>query len=246
MKVGIVGFGYVGSAVARAVRPYHVVSVADPRLHNLTWEGDRQAVNTCDLAFVCVPTPSGEDGRLDTSAVEEVLSWLTVPLVVIRSTMPAFCADYEWDGEHLRTMVYQPEFIGESPWAPWREETDCTLVVAGSNSFPDSARQVLDFWKPIIGPKARYLATTWQTAAEIKFANNLHGLVKCAWWHEFLGNCGDADAVRNAVLNLPWVEEYHTLPLGGVDGKCFPKDGKHWLTCHDSPMLKAALQHTRG
>jgi len=231
--------GYVGSAVVRAVRPYHVVKVYDPAKRNLTAHGDKADVNSCDLAFICVPTPSGEDGRLDTSMVEDVLSWLSVPLVVIRSTMPAFCPDYEWDGERLRAVVYQPEFIGESPWAPWREETDCTLVVAGERE----AKRVLDFWKPIIGPKARYIATTWQTAAEIKFAINGHGAVKTAWWHEYLGGCSHPDAVRDAISEIPWIERYHTLPLGGVGGKCFSKDLRHIAATKGGPIAKAALEY---
>ena len=228
VKVGIVGYGYVGKVVERAIAEryrVHTYDAADPKPR-------RALVDTCDIAFICVPTPAGEDGVCDTSAVDEVLSWIKCPLVVIRSTMPA---DYEAPSH----VVYQPEFIGESSFAPWREETEVSLVVSAG----EKAQAVLDFWKPILGPQVQYIATDWRTAAEIKYAVNCHGAVKAAWWQEYLGTCASADTVRNACMAIPWIEPYHTLPLGGVGGKCFPKDLSAFHATHHTPIAEAALRY---
>ncbi len=48
----------------------------------------KEEINQCDLAVVCVPTPSKEDGSCDISIVEEVISWLDVPVIIIKSTVP--------------------------------------------------------------------------------------------------------------------------------------------------------------
>jgi len=256
MKVGIVGMGYVGRAIFEALQDHYTPAqikrydLEDTRggytmiSKAMGTEASRATnqddVNACDIAFVCVPTPSSEDGRLDTSAVHEVLEWIDVPIIVIRSTMPVFPQDWELGRLHKLKdrLVYQPEFIGESPFAPWREETDVSLVVAGG----EKAQEVLDFWKPILGPRVAYIATDWRTAAEIKYAVNCHGAVKAAWWREFLSGCGNADAVRNAVLSIPWIEPYHTLPIGeSVGGKCFPKDLRAWAAAHPGPIAKGAL-----
>jgi len=241
MKVGIVGMGYVGQAVARACYGHEIVAVdnetsfgGNDGMRLPAWRlvdewGDR--VNECEIVFVCVPTPTKDNGIVNTTAVGEVLSWLDAPLIVIRSTM----SDEYY--KHANT-VYQPEFIGESPFAPWREETDVSLVVAAG----EKAQEVLDFWKPILGPRVAYIATDWRTASEIKYAINCHGAVKAAWWREFLSACANPDEVRNAVMAIPWIDPYHTLPIGdGVGGKCFPKDLKAWVGAHGGQIGTSAL-----
>ena len=245
MKVGIVGMGRVGEAVWGVLDLKHECILYDPSPEWVEYIRDKSAINECEIAFVCVPTPSGPDGRLDVSAVDDVLSWLRVPLIVIRSTMPEFCKDHEWTtfaGQPGIYVVYQPEFIGESPFAPWQAESDVGLVVAGGTK----AQAVCDFWKPILGPRVTYIATDWQTAAQIKFAVNCHGAVKAAWWREFLGNCTRPDEVRNAVMQIPWIDPYHTLPIGDcVGGKCFPKDLRHWVAANGGPIGNAALGYMK-
>ena len=244
MKVGIVGMGYVGQAVARACYGYEIVAVdratsfgGNEALQLPPWrlvDEWKDRVNECDIAFVCVPTPTNSVGSVDISLVESVLMWLHVPLIVIRSTMPA--------GAFIPNVIYQPEFIGESAFAPWREESDVSLVVAAG----EKAQEVLDFWKPILGPDVAYIATDWRTAAEIKYAVNCHGAVKAAWWREFLSGCANPDEVRNAVLAIPWIDSYHTLPIGdGVGGKCFPKDLKAWVAARGGAIGTAALEYMK-
>jgi len=246
MKVGIVGMGYVGTAVWDAIAnrteiepiPYDT----SPEQIHFWGEMSEDDINTCDIAFVCVPTPTDTDGNVDCGAVRDVLGWLTVPLIVIRSTMSA-----QWDvaafviNQHTgRHIVYQPEFIGESSFAPWREETDVGLVVAGG----ERAQEVIDFWKPILGPRVQYIATDWRTAAEIKYAVNCHGAIKAAWWREYLRSCENPDVVRNACMAVPWIEPYHTLPIGeGIGGKCFPKDLRAWASGKDAPIAEASLRY---
>ena len=50
--------------------------------------GSMQEINTCDAAFVCVPTPQSDDGSCDTSTVDEVLSELRTDVIILRSTVP--------------------------------------------------------------------------------------------------------------------------------------------------------------
>lgn len=269
-KIGIVGLGYVGRAVWAVLQdhytPAEIVTHDKNDATSLTfgeeqkfcgerWALMRDEMNACDIVFICVPTPTGDNGEVDTSAVEEVLEWLEVPLVVIRSTMPpAWPGDWinsadgtpGWDTRmaQWRSLAYQPEFIGESPFAPWREESDVSLVVAGG----EKAQEVLDFWKPILGPRVRYIATDWRTAAEIKMAINTHAAVKGAWWREFLSHCAQPDVVRNAVVDhIPWISSYHTLPIGdAIGGHCIPKDFRAWATAHPSPIAKAVLGYLEG
>jgi len=236
MTVGIVGMGYVGSALARILSRHAVLGYDEADAHR-TGTDARELINRCDIAFVCVPTPAGADGCCDTSAVEEVLSWLRVPLIVIRSTMPA---DYEAPAH----VVYQPEFIGESPFAPFKDEGSAGLVLVGGD--PREAQKVLDFWKPVLGPRCRYLKCSWETAAQVKYVANCYQAVKTALWQEMLEACAEPDFVRDACLTIPTIEAYGTLPLGGVGGKCFPKDLAAFAREVDGPILKAALHYMKA
>ena len=148
MKVGIVGMGGVAQGVDYIVESEHEV-------HSSSY-CTREDINTCDIAFVCVPTPTGEDGRRDTSAVDDVMKWLRVPLIVIRSTMPEFCRDHEWttfaDSPNIH-IVYQPTFEG-----------GIGLVVASGTK----AQEVCDFWRTILGPETCYVATDRRKAEGIR------------------------------------------------------------------------------
>jgi len=55
--------------------------------------GSVEAANTCDIAFLCVPTPQGEDGSADLSyvqrAAEEIAAVLPFEAIVVnKSTVP--------------------------------------------------------------------------------------------------------------------------------------------------------------
>src|SRR3990167_1566311 len=87
-SVGIIGDGHVGRAM-RKLFPDAVV-YDEPKLkeaHPSNWEQvlevNRLAINSCDIAFVAVPTPNNRKGLLDISIVEEVVGWCESDVIVI-------------------------------------------------------------------------------------------------------------------------------------------------------------------
>lgn len=70
MKIGIIGYGHVGTAMHQLFSD----AVVYDKYKNI---GTQEDVNQCDVAFICVPTPMSEDGSCDTSIVEEVIQWCT-------------------------------------------------------------------------------------------------------------------------------------------------------------------------
>ena len=188
MKVGIIKIGNLGDATMVAINRRYTLSEIvlfevdwrsvslspDQKFCGERWARGVDEVRECDIAFVCMPTPPGPDGRLDTSAVDDVLSWLRVPLIVIRSTMPEFCRDHEWttfaNSPHIH-VVYQPTF-----------KESLGLVVAGGTK----AAEVCDFWRPILGPETCYVATNWGMAERIRAS-----VVR--WREELYAVCGLTD-----------------------------------------------------
>ena len=85
MKIGIIGFGFVGHAIGWAHRTDDLV-IRDPKLQD---SADISEFTGCDAIFVCVPTPSTEDGHCDSSILEQTLKELL--FVVINKQIPIIC-----------------------------------------------------------------------------------------------------------------------------------------------------------
>ena len=74
MKLGIIGKGFVGSAVANGFDRDVEQFVVDPQFSDNTLE---QLVEFGPpLLFICVPTPIADDGSCDTTIAKEVLTEL--------------------------------------------------------------------------------------------------------------------------------------------------------------------------
>lgn len=112
MKVGIVGYGYVGSAVASSY-DHERVMIFDPKYQEIS-----TPINTikklCSVIFICVPTPSGAKG-CDTSALDLTIKNLQgyEGVVIIKSTAPP-----QWYAEVEATsglrVAHVPEFLTQA------------------------------------------------------------------------------------------------------------------------------------
>jgi UDP-glucose 6-dehydrogenase len=73
-KIGIVGFGFVGKAVNYGFNNPKVEKIiVDPKGgHNI----EELSKHDIKATFVCVPTPMGNDGSIDSSIIESVLEYL--------------------------------------------------------------------------------------------------------------------------------------------------------------------------
>ena len=112
MKIGIVGFGYVGSAVAASYADSQVM-VYDPKYPGLS-KPVTEIKRLCSVIFVCVPTPSGPSG-CDTSILDRVIKDLQgyEGLVIIKSTAPP-----QWYAEAEASsglrVAHVPEFLTQA------------------------------------------------------------------------------------------------------------------------------------
>jgi UDPglucose 6-dehydrogenase len=113
-KLGIIGFGFVGKAVDYIFSTDTVDKfVVDPKYNENTLN------DLCDwqpqCVFICLPTPSKDDGSIDTKNLDEAVMRLvnqTDAFIVIKSTVTPDVIDRlsRIDGR----IVYEPEFLTES------------------------------------------------------------------------------------------------------------------------------------
>ena len=72
-KIGIVGLGYVGSAVKAAFQDKVKVEVFDTNKSLATVDSLESLVERVNMIFICLPTPMNKDGSCNISIVYNVI-----------------------------------------------------------------------------------------------------------------------------------------------------------------------------
>jgi UDP-N-acetyl-D-mannosaminuronate dehydrogenase len=88
-KVGIIGLGFVGGAIAssfKASMTKIIIVDVDPKKSTGTYKD----LMSCEGIFVCVPSPSLDNGSCDTSILESVLEKLKdyEGVIISKTTAP--------------------------------------------------------------------------------------------------------------------------------------------------------------
>ena len=113
MKIGIIGWGAVGSAVGEGFKMLgHIVKPHDPKLNTIIND-----VLDTELVFVCVPTPSGEDGECDLSIVYQTIDSLKQlkysGVIALKSTSVPGTTQSIIDKYNDNDICFVPEFLRE-------------------------------------------------------------------------------------------------------------------------------------
>jgi UDPglucose 6-dehydrogenase len=232
MKIAIVGYGYVGKAMFRFFSSKYECVWYDPFIEGSCSQSD---VNSCDMSVLCVFTPSGADGSCDVSILEDVMSWVQTPLILIKSTIAPGTVD------HLKTIYpdkhvcFSPEYIGESEYCTGKYDfnkevarTDF-VTVGGDSKDVDAIFSILG---PLMGPNKRYLRATAREAEIAKYMENCFFASKLVFCYEFEQICRAQDVSYSAVRELwladPRIGSSHTSVFSHnkapFSGKCLPKD----------------------
>ena len=223
MKVAIVGAGAVGRGIAQLFP--NAVLFDEPK-----GIGSRAEVNACDAAFVCVPTPSLPDGRCDTSIVESVLSWMTTPLVIIRSTV-AVGTTRRLAQEHADLdIVFQPEYgPAETPDHPFNDLRKVRWTILGGERR--ATAKAVRLWQDVYNADVVIQQTTPETAELCKYMENAFLAMKVTFCNEFFDIASafgvDYSELREMWLLDPRIGRSHTFVFAdkrGFGGKCLPKD----------------------
>lgn len=249
----IIGWGYVGKAVENLLMNHYDLVIYDPLFdskdgsrkmrdsinsyqYKSVYTFDKDKVNDCDFAIVCVPTPQRDDGLCDTEILEDTMEWLKTPLVLIKSTTPP--KQLEQIINKRKGACFSPEYIGEGkyfvPYWRYPHPTDMRyhdfMIIGGER---EDTQRFVDLFLPILGPSCRFFQTDVKTAALAKYMENCWGAMKvtfCNEWYRIADACGvDYRELRELFLLDGRTERMHTAVFPdkpGYSGKCYPKDVK--------------------
>lgn len=230
MKIGIIGLGMVGEAVAFGFRRIgHEVIGYDTDLAK--GGGSWESLLATEMVFICVPTPL-KNFRCDTTIVADVVKRLRssnyTNLVVIKSTVPpgtteALATSGLW-------MAFCPEFLRER--ARFSDFVDNhELCIAGVDKFPEAATELI---RKVHGALPKHFVVMRSCEAELaKYFVNCFNAYRVNFANAFYDVCKhlgtDYTVVQDAVCQRSGITpdylmaNQQTREFGGA---CLPKDAQ--------------------
>ena len=226
-KLGIIGKGFVGSAVSDGfsnVEQY----VVDPRISEDNTIDKLVSEFDPPLTFVCVPTPPNDDGSVNVDIVSEVLQELDnneyKGIVVVKSTI---IPDYlhVFKKSYKLKIVYNPEFLTESN---------------ASEDFINPNMQVLGgkFKDCVIVEKAYNRYSNVRVVPTFKVDLSTASLIKYSInsWNQFTDMLTRDPRIGDSHMKVPGPDgEY------GFGGHCFPKDTEALIHYAQTKNIKLSL-----
>ena len=227
-KIGVVGIGFVGKAIADVYSDslYDVVRV-DVDASKST--GTYADLHDCEAVFVCVPSPSKDNGECDTSILNSVLYMLQDYKNVIISKTTAPPHFYEKMQSVYPNLVHVPEFLTASN--ALRDFINQRHAIIGGRilAYQREAERILKIAQPIettafcsIGEAAltKYAINSF-LATKVVFMNEMAQLAEA---HNY-----DWRKIRLLIDHDARIGNSHTQVPGadgqfGFGGMCFPKD----------------------
>ena len=228
MKIGIIGRGFVGGAISVGFEKQgHEVLVHDTKLNTKI-----EDVIEAPLLYICVPTPSSEDGSCNTDIVESVLGQLSEldyeGSICIKSTIvPGTTERFRSKFEKLN-IGFVPEFLREKTAVEDFLYNNNVLVIGSEYD------EAIDLVKESHGALPTHTVIMSPTEAELtKYFSNTYKAMRVTFANAFYNLCqtmgSDYDKVKDAFL-FHGVGDGHYLRVnkefGGFGGTCLTKDSK--------------------
>ena len=237
-KIGIIGKGFVGSAVQHGFSP-NVGCDAEVRVYDKdpsrSLHPIDETINSSDFVFVSVPTPSNKDGSADLTILESALRDISdiitneETIILIRSTIiPGTTRNLQLKFNNLK-LVFNPEFLTERS-ANFDFINQSRAIFGGEKA---NTHKVADLFRWRFGSSLSILETNFESAELIKYMANTFFATKISFLNDMKllsdkSNANWEDVIEGFVRDGR-IGHSHLIVPGhdgryGFGGVCFPKD----------------------
>ena len=197
----------------------------------------KEALDHCDVIYLALPTPPGEDGSADLSYVlkvsENIGKLMTrYKVIVNKSTVPVGTADRvtEVISSHTNEsfdVVSNPEFLREG--FAVEDSMNPARIVVGTCS--EKAKNIMaQIYQPFTNTGVPIIFMDEKSSELTKYAANSFLAVKITFMNEIANYCekvgADVDKVRLGMGSDDRIGHRFLFPGIGYGGSCFPKDVK--------------------
>ena len=231
MKIGIIGYGFVGKAMENGIKDNVDIFLVDPILNtNISDLKDFLP----EIIFICVPTPMNEDGSQDLSIINLVLKEIKEnsinSKIVIKSTvLPDSIIEIE---KLIPDVIYNPEFLREKH--AFEDFIGSEIIIFGGQK--DSANEIANFYKKhtncinsdyqftdlITASMVKYSINTF-LSTKVIFFNQIFNIFKSLSneknWEQFVKIISKDKRIGSSHLSVPGHDGRY-----GFGGACLPKD----------------------
>jgi len=239
MNIGIIGQGFVGTAIREGLKNFYPVFVYDIKEdicpeHMIATPPN--IIQNCEIIFQCLPTPMKKSGECDLSIVKSSLETLNVissahnknPIVVVKSTVPpGTCERLNQQFENLN-IIFNPEFLTEANSIDdFKNQT--RIILGGPRPYTTIVKTMYRKAFPFVP----IVKTGYKTAEMTKYFINNFLATKISFANELYEICStldiDYDKVVEYALYDQRIGKSHLSVPGpdgdfGYGGHCFPKD----------------------
>jgi len=231
-KVGVIGCGFVGGAVAAGF-----ALKADVKMYDKYKTGFDSLEEVCqqDVLFLCVPTPMRKsDGKPELSFIISALCAIAEvtrehKIIVIKSTvLPGTNRQLQAQFPHF-SFVSNPEFL--TARSARLDFINASRIVIGTPDI-DVANAMIDLYREVF-TSTQIFCCTWEEAELMKYVCNCAFALKVSYLNEVYKVCQHLGVNYNDVKAMVLADgrignSHHEVPGHdgdfGFGGTCFPKD----------------------
>ena len=231
MKIGIIGFGFVGKALHYGLKEDVNSIEIDPKL-NTNIEDLKN--HKPDIVFICLPTPMNDDGSQNIDIVNNVISEINKfdsnLLIVVKSTiLPKYVEEIS---KICKNLVINPEFLREN----YAEEDfiNSEIIIFGGEE--ENCKKLSSFYTNHTNCICKeHIITDDKSASLIKYTINSFLALKVIFfnemksvfknlnteteWSDFINALSKDKRIGSTHMNVPGPDGRY-----GFGGPCFPKD----------------------
>ena len=248
MEIGIIGQGFVGSAIYQKFKHYYNVKTYDIK-GTIHCNSKEEETMSCEIVFVCLPTPMNQDGSCHTDIVDNAIDYINelnkAKIVVIKSTVPPGTVA-KWNKQYKNVnIVFNPEFLTEANAV--EDFNNQTRIILGG---PRKGTTKLKTLYSKVFPKATIVKTDSTYAEMVKYVTNSFLATKVSFANEMYEICEGLDVDYDKVIEYACYDERlgksHWAVPGpdgdfGYGGHCFPKDVRALIKVAEEKTLHPTM-----
>lgn len=235
-KIGVIGQGFVGTAVTEGMKNYYDVRTFDingkcnePSLD--------EVIHQVNETFLCVPTPMKKSGECDLSIVKKCLKDISNLvehyqkenfIIILKSTIPPGTTEQLNKEFKYLHIAFNPEFLTEAN-AIEDYKNQNRIIIGADRPYSSRVKQI--FAKAF--PKVPIIKTSSTIAETIKYVTNTFLAMKVSYANEIYQLCQALDIDYDKVIEYARYDDrlgnsHWSVPGPdgdfGFGGHCFPKD----------------------
>lgn len=230
--LGIIGVGFVGTAIREGMQNHYDIETYDKYIKS-TCSSIETLLEKTNIVFICLPTPSNENGSANIDFIENTLLFIDNLrkeniIAVIKSTMPPGSTVRLNDKYKNVSVIFSPEFLTEKNYID--DFKNQNRIIIGGPLLASTVVQAI--FKKVF-TDIPIIVTDATTAEMVKYTANCFLSVKVSFANEINMICDKIGIDYNKMIDYAKLdnrlgESHWTVPGHdehfGYGGSCFPKD----------------------